>query len=390
VDDLQLTVGSRDARQQPPWLEPEPVQRVRDELASRPALTQMEDVLTLRALLARVAANEAQVIQAGDCAEDPEECGKGYLARKAGLLDLLAGAMRLTTHRPVVRVGRVAGQFAKPRSQPTERVGGQELPVFRGHLVNGPEPSPDSRRPDPERMLRCYSAAGRAMGHLGWSSLAGEQPIAPRVWTSHEALLLDYELPQVRRDAEGRRYLASTHWPWIGMRTNQADGAHVALLAAVANPVAVKVGPTTPREQLLALCERLDPLREPGRLTLISRMGAAAMAEALPPLVAAVVEAGHPVSWLCDPMHGNTVTTPDGLKTRYLKTIEREVRDFPCAVRSAGGVVGGLHLEATPDEVTECVASAAEASHVADKYTSFCDPRLNPQQAVSVINAWRG
>ncbi|WP_073948244.1 3-deoxy-7-phosphoheptulonate synthase [Streptomyces kebangsaanensis] len=390
MDDILLTVRSRPARQQPTWPDAEAVRRVRDQLRHRPALVRAEDVDDLRSLLSRVADNEAQVVQAGDCAEDPEECTQGYVARKAGLLDLLAGAMRMATHKPVVRVGRVAGQFAKPRSRPVERVGDTELPVFRGHLVNGPEPDPGSRTPDPVRMLDCYAAAGRAMTHLGWPHFTDEHVIGPRVWTSHEALVLDYELPLLRRDERGRLLLASTHWPWIGERTNQPDGAHVALLAQVMNPVALKVGPRTTPEELLRLCERLDPGREKGRLTLISRMGADAVTDRLPRLVEAARTAGHPVIWLCDPMHGNTVTTAEGLKTRYVEALEREIRGFQCAVRSAGGAPGGLHLETTPDEVTECVAGAAEAGRVGDKYTSFCDPRLNPRQAVSLINAWRG
>jgi 3-deoxy-7-phosphoheptulonate synthase len=390
VLDNLLDGQSRPARQQPAWPDLAPVQRVRDELRSRPALVKAEELWTLRSLLRQIVQNEAQVVQSGDCAEDPEECTNGYVSRKAGLLDLLAGAMRMVTHRPVVRVGRIAGQFAKPRSNATERVGDLELPVFRGHMVNSPEPDPEGRRPDPQRMLNCYAAASTAMKRLGWHGSASEQAIGPPVWTSHEALLLDYEIPMVRRDEEGRLFLASTHWPWIGERTNQVDGAHLALLAEVINPVAVKVGPTMTPRSLLKLCARLDPRREKGRLTLVARIGADAVADRLPRLVAAARAAGHPAIWLCDPMHGNTVITPDGLKTRYLEVLEREIRDFQCAVRTAGGIVGGLHLETTPDEVTECVATTADADRVGDKYTSFCDPRLNPQQAISVIAAWRG
>ncbi len=391
VDDVLLDIRSRPARQQPGWPQDEALRRTAGELAARPPLVEAADLWTLRTLLGRVADGEAQVIQSGDCAEDPAECSKGYIARKAGLLDLLAGAMKLAAHRPVVRVGRIAGQFAKPRSAPHETVAGVELPVFRGHMVNSPDPDPASRRPDPGRLLLGYQAASEAVGHLGWREHGGGRPaIDPRVWTSHEALLLDYELPMLRRDAQGRLWLASTHWPWIGNRTNQVDGAHVALLSSVINPVACKVGPEMDRDALLALCERLDPGREKGRLTLIARMGAALTADRLPALVAAVRAAGHPVVWLSDPMHGNTVTAPSGLKTRFLDTIEREIQDFQCAVRTGGGVIGGLHLETTPDEVVECVAHSVDVDQVGDKYTSFCDPRLNPWQAVSVISAWQG
>jgi len=390
VDNALLDIQQRPARQQPSWEDQAAVRRVREKLAANPALVAADDVHTLRALLARVAAGEANVVQAGDCAEDPAECTPSYVARKAGLVDMLAGALTMVTHRPVVRVGRLAGQFGKPRSKPTERVGGVELPVYRGHMVNSPEPDPELRRPDPERMLMGYEASRDVLDHLGWRSGATRSGLVTPVWTSHEALLLDYEIPMVRRDGQGRLLLTSTHWPWIGDRTRQVDGAHVALLAAVANPVACKVGPSTGRDELLALCEKLDPERDPGRLTLIARMGAERVADLLPPLVAAVRAAGHPVVWLSDPMHGNTVTTTEGLKTRCLHTISSEVRQFQHAVRSAGAVAGGLHLETTPDDVTECVRNAAHLDHAGDKYTSLCDPRLNPHQALTVVSAWLG
>lgn len=383
-------VRSRPALQQPDWADSEHIQDVRNELAGRPALVVAEDTRRLRSLLADVAAGEALVMQTGDCAEDPAECSADYVARKCGLLDVLAGLMRMSTHKPVVRVGRMAGQFAKPRSSPTEIVGGVELPVYRGHMVNSPEPDPTLRQPDPRRLLDGYRAAGEAMTHLGWLDPARRSAASPPVWTSHEALLLDYELPMIRQDEDGRPLLTSTHWPWIGERTRQVDGAHVALLASVVNPVACKVGPNMAVDELLELCAVLDPERVPGRLTLIARMGAHAVADRLPPLVGAVKAAGHPVGWLTDPMHGNTVTAPGGLKTRLVDTVVREVRDFQFAVRSAGGVAGGLHLETTPDDVTECASHASGAAHVGDKYTSFCDPRLNPDQAVSVVSAWQG
>ncbi|MFI8083774.1 3-deoxy-7-phosphoheptulonate synthase [Kitasatospora sp. NPDC086009] len=388
MESTLLDIRLESALQQPPWEDTALVRQVRKELATRPALVEAEDVRTLRALLARVAAGEAHVVQAGDCAEDPAECTPGYVARKVGVLDLLAGALQLDTCKPVIRAGRIAGQFAKPRSHPTERVGNVELPVYRGHMVNSPEPDPELRRPDPLRLLTGYQTAYDVMGHLGWRSRGGPLSIGTPVWTSHEALLLDYEVPMLRRDDEGRLLLASTHWPWIGERTRQVDGAHVTLLAEVMNPVACKVGPTMAVDDLLALCERLDPRREPGRLTLIARMGAEAVAGRLPVLVEAVKAAGHPVIWLTDPMHGNTVSTPDGLKTRFVREISREVREFQHAVRNAGGTAGGLHLETTPDDVTECVQSEARIDEVGAKYTSFCDPRLNPGQALSVVSAW--
>ncbi|MEV4434097.1 3-deoxy-7-phosphoheptulonate synthase [Streptomyces sp. NPDC049585] len=388
MDDAVPGIRYEQALHQPPWEDAEHVRQVRKELATRAPLVAADDVDVLRTQLARVAAGQAHVVQAGDCAEDPAESTRAAVARKAGLVNLLAGALQLDTGRPVVRAGRMAGQYGKPRSNPTERIGGVDLPVYRGHMVNGPEPDPAVRRPDPERLLAGYEAARAVMGHLGWRGPGGPARIGAPVWTSHEALLLDYELPMVRRDEQDRLLLTSTHWPWIGERTRQADGAHVRLLAAVANPVACKVGPGTTPGELLALCERLDPRREPGRLTLIARMGAGTAAGRLPALVTAVRAAGHPVIWLTDPMHGNTVATPEGFKTRFLATVAREAEEFRGAVLAAGGVAGGLHLETTPDDVTECVHGAEQAGRVGERYTSFCDPRLNPAQALSVVSAW--
>jgi 3-deoxy-7-phosphoheptulonate synthase len=385
-----LDVRRKTAAQQPQWEDRARIRRVREELATRPALVSAVDTERLRGMLARVAAGEATVVQAGDCAEDPAECVVGYVARKAGLLDVLAGTMKMITHKPVVRAARIAGQFAKPRSNPTERVGDLELPVYRGHMVNSPEPDPEGRRPDPDRLLMGYRAASDAMGHLGWRGPSRLSIIDTPVWTSHEALLLDYEIPMVRTDDDGQLLLTSTHWPWIGDRTRQLDGAHVELLSRVLNPVACKVGPTSQVDDLLALCERLDPERAPGRLALIARMGAGRAPGLLPPLVAAVKAAGHPVVWLCDPMHGNTITAPDGLKTRLMDTVVREIEEFQSAVRAGGGIPGGLHLETTPDEVTECVSSECHLAEVGTKYTSFCDPRLNPSQAIHAVTAWQG
>jgi 3-deoxy-7-phosphoheptulonate synthase len=383
-------IQSAKALQQPEWSDLSQVQRVRDILGSRPPLVRVEDVHTLRSLLASVAAGEAHVVQAGDCAEDPEECTAEHVRRKSAVLDLLATTLKMVTGKPVLRVGRIAGQFAKPRSNSFEQVDDLVLPVYRGHMVNGREPELEKRQPDPLRILTGYMAAGDIMEHLGWRApaLRAWPSVEPLVWTSHEALLLDYEVPMIREVGDGRRWLGSTHWPWIGERTRQLDGAHVEMLADVVNPVACKVGPAMTSEEITALCERLDALREPGRLTLISRMGADAVEERLPSLVAAVRSAGHPVIWLCDPMHGNTVTAPGGKKTRLLNTLAREVAGFRRAVAAAGGVAGGLHLETTPDDVTECVADTGSLGLVGERHTTLCDPRLNSRQAVSLVTAW--
>ncbi|WP_419994058.1 3-deoxy-7-phosphoheptulonate synthase [Streptomyces boninensis] len=376
------------AVQQPDWEGRTEIRYVREELAELPALIEARDVDALRDQLAEAAAGRIAIVQAGDCAEDWAECTADDTIRKAGLLDMLAGVMSMITRRPVLRAGRLAGQFGKPRSKPVEVVHGAELPVYRGHMVNSPEPDERLRQPDPYRLLTGYECARTVLHHLGWGA---ERPRpGSAVWTSHEALLLDYELPLLRPQPDGRLLLASTHWPWVGHRTRQPDGAHIALLAAVANPVAVKIGPGSTANELVALCERLDPHRIPGRLTLIARFGAADAGRLLPPLVAAVRAAGHPVSWLTDPMHGNTVPGPDGLKTRLVPDLIREVVEFHRAVTESGGTAAGVHLEATPDAVTECADDRAALSGVGDKYTSLCDPRLNPRQAMKVAAAWPG
>jgi 3-deoxy-7-phosphoheptulonate synthase len=256
-------------------------------------------------------------------------------------------------------------------------------------MVNSPKPDLDARLPNPYRLINCYYAARKVMTNLGWNNPEMLKNEPPPVWISHDALLLDYEIPMLRHDAAGAPMLASAHWPWIGERTRQVDGSHVTLLANVINPVACKVGPKLTVEELIGLCDRLNPGLVPGRLTLIARMGADLVADKLPPLVSAVRAVGHPVIWLCDPMHGNTVSTPDGRKTRFVETIVREVQQFIVAVEAAGGIAGGLHLETTPAEVTECVSLGGDVNRVGDSYTTFCDPRLNSQQAIEVVTAWR-
>ena len=375
--------------QQPRWEDREQLRSVRRALRRQPALVRNADVHRLRTELAEVAAGNARVIQAGDCAEDPSDSTLASVSKKAAVLEQLAGAMTTVTRAPVVAAARIAGQYAKPRSSPTEQIDDVELPTYRGHMVNAPEPDPAGRRPDPRRLLAGYRAASDVVRHLGWGGHAAGAGIDVPIWTSHEALLLDYEIPMLRRVGDGRLLLGSTHWPWIGERTRQTHGAHVALLAEIANPVASKIGPQATVDDVLALCERLDPAREPGRLTLIARIGAETVTDVLPVLVSAVRAEGHPVIWLCDPMHANTVTAPNGLKTRLLDRISTEARAFPDIVKASGGVAGGLHLEtAADDDVSECVASASCMDLVGTKYTTFCDPRLNPRQAVSVVSTW--
>lgn len=374
------------ALQQPQWGDPGPVERVRDTLSASPPLVTADGVARLRRLLADVAAGAAHVLQAGDCAEDPAESTPHHVRRKTALLDGLADAVATVTEAPVIRIGRLAGQFAKPRSKPVEQVGDITLPVYRGHMVNGPEPDPDVRRPDPERILTCYRAAQDVVRELAAVN-AGRQD-AERVWTSHEALLFDFELPMLRPAGADQMFLGSAHLPWIGERTRQPDGAHARMLAGIVNPVACKVGPGATIEDITAQAARLDPARVPGRLVLIARMGSGFVSRRLPPLVEAVRAAGHPAIWLCDPMHGNTITSPDGHKTRLLDAMIAEVEGFSDVMAAVDGVNGGLHLETTPDDVTECAADVSELGMVGDRHTTFCDPRLNSGQALRLVKAW--
>lgn len=386
------------AAQQPDWDDPHQVSQVRNVLAAAEALVSAEQIAGLRHALELAAQGRALVLQAGDCAEHPGECTAPHIAAKAALVHGIADALGAGTGLPVVRVGRIAGQFAKPRSQPVEQVGAAVLPAYRGHMVNAPEFDAHGRRPDPLRMLMCFMTARETLQHLGWRSdgdWAAREP-ADRLWTSHEALLVDYERPQVRTLDGGRRMLGSTHWPWIGERTRQLGGAHVDLLSRVVNPVGCKVGPGMTPGELLGLCRALDPDRSPGRLTLIVRMGADAIGDRLPALVRAVRDDGHPVLWMSDPMHGNTVRTADGTKTRVVSTVVEELRRFLDCLRAEGVRAHGVHLEASPYAAGECVggsgpgglAALPEPAAPAAGLPSLCDPRLDPAQAMEVVSAW--
>ncbi|MBZ4317855.1 3-deoxy-7-phosphoheptulonate synthase [Streptomyces huiliensis] len=372
--------------QEPPWAGHPALGEVSGRLSTAPPLVSVDEVGRLRDELAAVARGDALVLQAGDCAENLEECGPEQAAARVTVLDALGDHLERSSGRRVVRIGRLAGQFAKPRSQPTERVGGRELPVFRGHMVNSAEPTAEARRPDPWRMLRAYEAAGTVLDAV--RKRRGDRDTGP--WASHEALVLDYELPLVRGGPEAvGPLLTSTHLPWVGERTRQPGSRHVTLLASVANPVACKIGPTATPDEVLLLSRLLDPGRTPGRLTLIVRMGRAVVAEALPPLVAAVRRAGHPVVWLCDPMHGNTVRAVGGRKTRYLPDLIAEAAAFRAVLEQQGQHAGGVHLETAADDVSECVGGpVGSPDALARRYTTLCDPRLNPEQARRFLNTW--
>lgn len=382
--------GSPAAEQQPEWSDHPDRTRTIQELAATPTLIDPGEIASLRESMAAVALGSARVLQAGDCAESFDECTPEHVADRLRMLNALADRLSEQTHQPVVRVGRIAGQFAKPRSSPVELHDGRELSAFRGHMINSAEPSPEARCHDPRRMLLAREASARVLSELG-SARRGD--IANRwlgPWTSHEALVLDYETCHLRLlGLGGPVVLTSTHLPWIGERSRQADGPHVRMLAQVANTVAVKLGPGARLHDVLALCQILDPERDPGRLGLIVRTGHDRIAEWLPPVARAVRAAGHPAVWLCDPMHGNTLRAPSGRKTRLLDHVLTEARTFRLVLEKLRLHPGGLHLEVAAGAVTECLdEGAAEDTEPGHVYTTLCDPRLNPAQAARVIDEW--
>lgn len=387
--DVQPPQVPAPAEQQIQWADHPAHHRVSQALQSAGPLVDYSDVRSLRQAMAAVAAGDALMVQAGDCAESLHECTPERTFSKLAVLDQLSDRLGELTGETVLRVGRIGGQFAKPRSHPVEQHAGRAIPAFRGHLVNSEVPTAAARRPDPRRMLWAYEASKRV---LSWMAEYRGQAGYWGPWASHEALIMDYESHFLRVDpGTGDQYLASAHLPWIGVRTNDPDSAHVRLLALAGNPVGCKVGPGTEPARLLRLCLALDPHREPGRLVLIARMGRAQVDTGLCPLVQAVSNAGHPVVWLSDPMHGNTVRSASGLKTRHLDDVMYEASSFRRILRELGAHPGGLHLEVAADPVTECIDdSAVGPDDVPRNYTSLCDPRLNPEQAQLLINGWAG
>ncbi|HEV7453420.1 MAG TPA: 3-deoxy-7-phosphoheptulonate synthase [Pseudonocardiaceae bacterium] len=381
------------AAQQPHWRYHPDYLRTREELALAPPLVSMAELDALQRALATVAAGDACLLQAGDCAESLAECTPAAIEAKLAVLHSLADTLTMGTGRLVVRIGRMGGQFAKPRSQAVEWHRDQELPAFRGHMVNSELPTVTARQHDPGRMLCAYRASAqvhRALAEDRRQRVAtGSLPGESGAWSSHEALVIDYEGSVIRIDpATGCSFLGSTHLPWVGERTRQPQSVHVRLLSSVRNPVGCKLGPATGAADVARLCELLDPDRVPGRLVLIVRMGASRIREALPPLVAAVRQAGHPVTWVSDPMHGNTVRSTSGLKTRHLPDMIAEAVTFRSILERAGEHPAGLHLEVAASEVTECVGGPVREEMLPHRYTTLCDPRLNSEQAHELIRAW--
>lgn len=426
---------ARPAAQQPDWPDPAELERVTKVLSGYPPLVFAGEARALTDSLARVAAGEAFLLQAGDCAESFDAFSADAIRERLRVILQMAVVLTYSSGVPVVKVGRIAGQFAKPRSSPTESVDGVELPSFRGHLVNDIAFTAAARTPDPERLLTAYHQSAstlnllRAFTQGGFADLArvhawtqefvASSPEGRRYgqladeieralrfmqacgvatesepqlhnvdfFTSHEALVLGYEEALTRQDSiTGDWYDCSAHLLWIGERSRQLDGAHVHFLAGVANPVGCKVGPGMTPDEIVTLCETLNPARHPGRLTLISRMGADRIEERLPPLLRAVAETGHPVLWACDPMHGNTFTAPNGRKTRHFDAVLSEIGGFFRAHRACGTWPGGVHIELTGDDVTECLggADAILSEHLDTRYETMCDPRLNARQSLDL------
>nr|WSZ13626.1 3-deoxy-7-phosphoheptulonate synthase [Streptomyces canus] len=381
--------------QPPGWRDADAVRDVTERLTGYLPLVLPAECDRLRARLAAVARGEAFLLQGGDCAETFDALTAESVAAKLDALFTMATVLSAGTRLPMVVVGRIAGQYAKPRSSPTEEHDGVVLPAYRGDAVNGLEFSPAMRTPNPYRMLRMYGASAATLNALralapAWepSGAVPERGQPPReLFVSHEALLLDYEQPLTRLDPRsGGSYAGSGHLLWAGERTRRPDGAHVAYLAGIRNPVAVKLGPRATVEETLELVRRLDPEREPGRLTFVVRMGADRVREVLPDLVDRVTAAGSVAGWVCDPMHGNTRTAPSGHKTRRVADVVEEISGFFEVHRALGTHPGGIHLELTGEEVTECVGGAAAVGFgdLPSRYESACDPRLNRSQSLEV------
>jgi 3-deoxy-D-arabino-heptulosonate 7-phosphate (DAHP) synthase class II len=369
------------AAQQPSWPDPERARAVRERLRQAPPVVQAGDIDRLRDRLSLVARGEAFLLQSGSCAERFADITRTRLRSDVALLRHLAALLAGTSGMPVVNVARIAGQFGKPRSSALDVLG---LPAYRGDIVNSGEPDPAARVPDPGRMLRAHSAAMTAMTAIRAAG-AGDTEI----FASHEALILDYErslLRVVRTPAPARLYGQSAHFLWIGERTRQLDGAHLALAELISNPLGVKIGPATTPEQAAEYVRRLDPGFQAGRLTFICRMGSGRVRDVLPPIVERVTAMGNPVIWVCDPMHGNTRESPTGYKTRHLDDIAGEIRGFFEVHHRLGTWPGGIHLETASEDVTECLGGRQGLSEadLPRRYETACDPRLNARQAAEI------
>jgi 3-deoxy-7-phosphoheptulonate synthase len=426
---------SRPITQSPTWPDTDHLARVEAQLATKPPLVFAGEVRRLREHLGQVAEGKAFLLQAGDCAESFDEGSADAIRDKLKVILQMAVALTYAAGVPVIKVGRIAGQFAKPRSEDFEERDGLRLDAFRGHIVNGEEFTVQARRPDPERLLGAYHQSVATLNLLrafttggfaalsrvhAWNqefvanSLEGKRysMVADEIerallfmracgidllddfalqgvdfYTSHEALILPYEQALTRRDSlTGDWYDCSAHLLWVGDRTHQMDGAHVEFLRGVANPLGIKVGPHLGVDELRSLADTLNPDNIPGRLTLISRMGHQRVGELLPPLVEAMRHDGRHVLWTCDPMHGNTFIAQGGQKTRHFDDILSETSQFFELHQALGTWPGGLHVELTGDNVTECLGGSSrfDEGDLTSNYTSICDPRLNATQSLDM------
>lgn len=419
------------AAQQPTWPDQNKLEQVRATLSKYPPLVFAGEVDILKDRLAQAAAGKAFLLQGGDCAETFVDATADRIRSRVKTLLQMAVVLTYGASMPVVKMGRMAGQFAKPRSSDTETREGLELPAYRGDAVNGYDFTLDSRTPDPTRLLQAYNTSASTLNLIRAFTMGGfadlrsvhewnkgftDNPANSRYetmareidkaikfmaacganfnelrttefYTSHEGLLFDYERPMTRIDSRtGTPYDTSAHFIWIGERTRKLDGAHMDFLSRVRNPLGVKLGPNTSADDVLALIEKLDPDREPGRLTLISRMGASKIREALPKLVKAAKDSGAQPLWVSDPMHGNGITTANGYKSRRFDDVMDEVRGFFEVHRDLGTFPGGVHIELTGDDVAECLGGSEhiDEATLESRYESLCDPRLNHSQSLEL------
>src|SRR6266403_974155 len=380
---------SRPALQLPDYPDAKALADVEAQLATFPPLVFAGEARNLKKALARVAAGEAFLLQGGDCAESFAEHGANNIRDFFRVLLQMAVVLTYAGALPVVKVGRVAGQFAKPRSSPMEKVGGVELPSYRGDIVNDIAFTARSRTPDPQRQLMAVriSDALNFMRACGLDLESHPALRATDIYTSHEALLLGYEEAFTRVDSTtGDWYATSGHMIWIGDRTRQLDHGHVEYFRGIRNPIGLKCGPSLKPDELLRLIEVLNPDNEPGRLTLINRFGSDKIGDHLPQLIRAVKREGKAVVWSCDPMHGNTITSTSGYKTRPFDRILSEVKSFFTIHAAEGTYAGGVHLEMTGQDVTECIggARAITDEDLNDRYHTVCDPRLNAEQSIDM------
>jgi 3-deoxy-7-phosphoheptulonate synthase len=419
------------AAQQPTWPDQKKLEEVKAILATYPPLVFAGEVDILKSRLAQAASGKAFLLQGGDCAETFADATADRIRNRVKTMLQMAVVLTYGASMPVVKMGRMAGQFAKPRTSDTETREGIELPAYRGDAVNGYDFTLESRTADPMRLLQAYNTSASTLNLIRAFTMGGfadlrsvhewnkgftDNPANSRYetmareidkaikfmaacganfnelrttefYTSHEGLLFDYERPMTRIDSRtGTPYDTSAHFIWIGERTRKLDGAHMDFLSRVRNPLGVKLGPNTSVDDVLALIEKLDPEREPGRLTLISRMGAGKIREALPKLVKAVKDAGAQPLWVSDPMHGNGITTANGYKSRRFDDVMDEVRGFFEVHRDLGTFPGGVHIELTGDDVAECLGGSEhiDEATLESRYESLCDPRLNHSQSLEL------